>query len=159
MIEPITNQNDIYLYFEAIRQMKAKSVLDIGMTLKRCGAVCRQVADSAIEPAVHLCGIDLDPETTPPVYHSIYQEILAQESLFKKTTGHYDLAVLLNLPKDVLSDQALLKYTRDHAAYLLSDREAEHCLLQYFSREGMQTITLDHDQYLLTNKTQGEKQS
>lgn len=149
MITPIVKQNDIYLYFETIRQLHAKSVLDIGMTLKRCGAICRQVADSAIDPAVHLCGIDFTPETTPPVYHCLYQEILSMESLLKKTTGHYDLAVLLNLSKDVLTDHALLNYIKDHADYLLSDRDAEHDMLRSFLLKNTRTISLDDDQYLL----------
>ncbi len=153
MITPIVKQNDIYLYFETIRQLKAASVLDIGLTLKRCGAVCRQVADSAIDPAVHLTGIDPDPETTPPIYHRIYQEILSPESLLEKRDGRYDLAVLLQLPEDVLSDQTLLQYIKNHAACLLSDRNAEPTLLHYYARERIRTITLDQDQYLLVHET------
>ena len=151
MISPLVNQNDIYLYFETIRQLQAKSVLDIGLTLKRCGAICRQVADSAIDPSVYLCGIDLDPETTPPVYQRLYQELLSPEEFMQKGTAddHYDLAVLLNLPKEVLADQALLVYIKEHAAYLLSDEGASKLLFPFFSKKDTKTIALDHDSYLL----------
>lgn len=151
MISPLVNQNDIYLYFETIRQLHAKSVLDIGLTLKRCGAICRQVADSAIDPAVHLCGIDFDPETTPPVYQSLYQELLSPEAFMHKGTAddQYDLAVLLNLPKDILTDQTLLGYIKDHASYLLTDKSASKILLPFFLKKEAKTIALDHDSYLL----------
>lgn len=158
MITLLINQNDIYLYFETIRQLQAKSVLDIGLTLKRCGAISRQVADSAIDPAVHLCGIDLDPETTTPVYQCLYQELLSPEEFIQKGTAqdHYDLAVLLNLPEEILADQKLLRCIHDHASFLLSDRDADQFLLTRYSHESVQTITLDHNQYLLMKKAQGE---
>ena len=151
MITPLVLQNDIYLYFETIRQLRAKSVLDIGMTLKRCGAICRQVADSSIDPSVFLCGIDLDPETTVPIYRSIYQEILTQEELMEKRSvvKVYELAVLLGLPRDVLMNKALISFLKKNTECLLTDHEADRYLLPSFSQKKIKTITLDNSQYYL----------
>ena len=154
MTTPLVKQNDIYLYFETIRQLRAESVLDIGMTLKRCGAISRQVADSAIDPQVYLCGIDLDPETTCPIYQCLYQEILSPEELLQKgiNSAPYDLAMLLNLPKESLTDQALLDFIKGHARYLLADNGASKTLMPFFSNNDAKTITLDTDTYLLIHK-------
>lgn len=151
MITPIVLQNDIYLYFETIRQLQAKTVLDIGMTLKRCGAICRQVADSSIDPSVFLCGVDLDPDTTVPIYRNLYQEILSPEALLKKQSDDkfYELAVLLELPKDVLMNEVLITFLKNNTKYLLTDHEADRHLLSCFPRKNVKTITLDNSRYYL----------
>lgn len=151
MIEPITNQNDIYLYFEAIRQLKAKNVLDIGMTLKRCGAICRQVADSFIEPTVHLCGVDTNPDIIVPIYRSIYQEILTAEEFLNNESEikEYDLAVLLKLTNTFFLNTLFIDFLKQHAKRLLMDHETGKVFLHSILQKNVKTISLDRDFYYL----------
>ena len=127
------------------------------MTLKRCGAICRQVADSAIDSTVHLCGIDLNPETTTPVYQCLYQEILSPDDLLQKQSvvERFDLAVLLKLTEVMQTNQKLLDFTVRHITYLLADQKSEHFLLSFFSQKQIRSISLDNDRYLLIKTTKG----
>ena len=151
MITPLLNQNDIYLYFDAIRQIHAKNVLDIGMTLKRCGAVSRQVADSAIDPSVFLCGICPDMEPLIPVYQIIYQEILTQEKLLKNESKikEFDLAVLLKPAKEPFINDVFFTYLKQHAKRMLVDHMTARQLLPYFPKKEVRTIHLDSNLYYL----------
>lgn len=70
----IVNQNDVYLYFEIIHQLKPEKVIDAGMFLKRIGAVSRQAMNAEIGTDIELCGIDVMPECSAGIYNVIYDK-------------------------------------------------------------------------------------
>ena len=43
-------KNDIYIFFETMKQLEPHSILDIGMFFKRIGAVSRNAMDEEIHP-------------------------------------------------------------------------------------------------------------
>ncbi len=75
----IVNQNAVYLYFEIVRQIKPERIIDVGMFLKRIGAVSRQAMGMEIGRNVELCGIDAMPECSAGVYGTIYDRIWSIE--------------------------------------------------------------------------------
>ncbi len=75
----VVNQNAVYLYFEIVRQIKPERIIDVGMFLKRIGAVSRQAMGMEIGRNVELCGIDAMPECSAGVYGTIYDRIWSIE--------------------------------------------------------------------------------
>lgn len=100
----IVNQNDMYLYFEIINQLEAKSVIDIGMFLKRIGAVSRQVKDLSLPDNIVIDGIDYMSDMPVKIYERIYNNIgdgrdfaINQNASNKFWDRKYDLAFLLRM--------------------------------------------------------------
>lgn len=56
----ITDRNDIYLYFEWIKQTKPVNILDFGIFLQRIGAVSRQVMNCEIPKDIVLEGVSMN---------------------------------------------------------------------------------------------------
>lgn len=81
----IINQNDMYLYFEIINQIEPDSIIDIGMFLKRIGAISRQVNGFFVPDNVVLDGIDIMPHLSVKVYEKIYDNIASIADLIGKT--------------------------------------------------------------------------
>lgn len=98
----ITDERDIFTYFELIRRMNPTSILDIGMFLKRVGAIDRQVMDCEILPQVQLDGVDIFPEIDFPVYRRIYNHIFTMDTMPK---DKYDMAIMLNVNKYLYPDE------------------------------------------------------
>ena len=88
----ITDENDIYIYFELIRILQPASILDVGMALKRMGAISRQAMHCEIPRDALLDGIDWQPEIDFPVYHKVYSNIYTMDQFPEQK---YDLAILL----------------------------------------------------------------
>lgn len=122
-IQVITDSNDLYTYFEVIRQLKPSTILDIGMTLKRAGAVARQIAGSEMDPSIRLTGVDFYPEFHLPVYNVIYNEILDSDNFFNslESLPHYDLGILLDLSITPTMEAKLLAFQKRHTNYFFSN--------------------------------------
>lgn len=71
----ITDDNDIYLYFEMIKQAAPTHVLDVGMLLKRAGALDRAACGSHVPQEVKLIGVDFFPQWKTDIYRTIYDDI------------------------------------------------------------------------------------
>ena len=71
----ITNQNDIYIFFEIIKQIEPKSIIDLGMFLKRIGNISRQTANEEISGAVRMDAVDYLGDLQVPVYERVYNNI------------------------------------------------------------------------------------
>ena len=82
----LKNENSIYMFYEAIEQLEPEKILDVGMFLKRTGAVSRKVMSRDIPEDRQLTGIDFFPELTFPVWNMIYDQIETAESYYKKRT-------------------------------------------------------------------------
>lgn len=128
----ITNQNDMYLYSEIIHQAEPHSVIDIGMFLKRIGALTRNIKDRSIPYDMILDGVDFAPEITAKIYEKVYDTI-EPYPLFRDTLpetvkesdrlydNQYDLAFILGTEDFLEKNERteLLKWGCSHAKYLV----------------------------------------
>lgn len=127
----LTNQNDIYLYFELIEQIEPRSILDIGMFLKRTGATSRQALELSFSSAILLEGIDFKSNISSPIYHTIYDTICdyntflldiiaANESCYMSSI--YELCFLIN-PRDFISleeELVIWRWLQNHCSYVVT---------------------------------------
>lgn len=134
----VTDADEIFTYFEVIRQLSPSSILDVGMMLKRMGAVSRQAMHCAVPQSVRLDGIDFYPEVEMPIYGTIYDHIYSTAQLPKE---FYNLSVCLGVfPDDVshskafdkngivqqwLSSKRNLEYLSAHSSAVLMDADAK----------------------------------
>lgn len=120
----LTNETDIYVFFEIIDKVEAESILDVGMFLKRVGSVSRQIKDKEISGDKTLVGVEFFPEVICPIWNRIYNAVYTPDELFKKEhTRKYELATVLRL-KDCMSDTeaaTMWKWLKKHVSYLLTD--------------------------------------
>lgn len=100
----ITDKDLSYFYFEMIKNSRAKTVLDVGMFLKKMGTISRQAMGSGIGIDVRLYGIDTYPEVRLTVYDKIYDEIITEKDFIDNgivdNSGkekQFDIASLLSL--------------------------------------------------------------
>jgi hypothetical protein len=71
----ITNKNDMFMNIEVLRQFEPESVLDIGMFLKRVGAISRSIEDWDISGTCLIDGVDFEPQVKADVYSRVYDDI------------------------------------------------------------------------------------
>ncbi len=118
MVKTITDQNDFFFYFEIIRQIRPESVLDIGMFLKRIGAVSRNVKNMSFPDSVLLTGVDTDLTDNLGIYETIYDSIITVDE-FLSTSAHYTLAIYIDDTEspELLPDD-LISWLRGHVSYL-----------------------------------------
>ncbi len=158
----ITNQNDVYVYFEIMNQIKPERVLDVGMFLKRIGAISRQVMDTEIEKNVYLCGVDFMEECKTGVYSTVYNEVIGvsefvdfvnpqKENTLGKCEAKYDIAYMLRV-EDVLTREQELrvwKWLERNAMYAVVDAKTLIRNLDFVTKYGCKKFTLDQDNYAI----------
>ena len=139
----IVNQNDIFVYFEMIKRNEPKSILDIGMFLKRIGAISRQAMEYEIPQDILLDGIDIFPEFGMSVYEMVFNKIktigeitnqIVELSKSETIDGEkYDLAMLMRLSGVLLKEQEqmLWMYALTHSKLIFSDAEAANQMIKY----------------------------
>lgn len=158
----IVNQNDIYLYFEMFRQLKPSKVIDIGMFLKRIGAVSRQAVSSEIGADVKLFGIDVMPECGVGVYSTIYDRIWSvggfagmeeamEETIEKTMEKTYDLAFMLRTDKclSISEESGIVSRIAKEASYLVVDDDGYERNKGLLAFRGYRELVLDNDRYKL----------
>lgn len=126
--ECITNQNDIYVYFEIIKQVEPKRILDVGMFLKRIGAIGRQVADAVISREAYVKAVDFAEDIQVGVYDTVYDNKINVPEFMNQVAQHndehYDLAYMLytesGLSKE--QEQQVWRWLESHADYVVVDR-------------------------------------
>lgn len=166
----IVNQNDVYLYFEIIRQLKPESVLDAGMFLKRIGAVSRQAMNAEISAGVELCGIDVMPECGAGVYGVIYDKVWnvkdflngiycakarekdkepAKRKLAADTEKLYDLAFMLRTDACLASsdERRIVSRIAGEASYLVLDDDGYERNKEVLLFKSYRELELEQDRY------------
>ena len=145
----ITDENDIYTYLHVINDIKPKSVIDIGMFLKRIGAISRQARNVSIDETIKLDALDV--LKTPPVavyetvYDAIYDENILQEM------PKYDLAMVLCLEQHMSAKtyEAIWKWTARNVKYALTD-DTKIWTKGFFSQiKDVRTVSVDEQCYSL----------
>ncbi len=146
----ITSTNDIYVFFELSRMYKARSILDIGMLLARCGALSRQVKDAVISPDIFLCGIPLYLDVLP-VHTKMYDCIASFEELLGDKDVFFDIVFMLDMDENFLKEhkERLLPYLVEHTArIILNDKSPE--ILDYLkARYPLTPMSVDDSTYFM----------
>lgn len=120
----LTDETDIFAFFEVIDQVEASSILDVGMFLKRIGSVSRQIKEKEIYPNQRLTGVDFFPEISCPVWEKIYDDIYKPDEIFwTENTNQYELAVVLQLEEHMEKNLAdcMWQWMSGHVSYILTD--------------------------------------
>ncbi len=136
------------MYFETMAQLESKSVLDIGMFLKRIGSISRNVKGCEVPEETRLVGIDFWQETDFPVWRNVYNSIDNVETfLTYPVEKKYDLAIWLGMQE--LGEKAdlltIINKAKTCAKYLLMDKLP----LELRSVENVKIINLEEDRYYL----------
>lgn len=134
----VTDADEIFVYFEVIRQLHPTSVLDYGMLLKQMGAIARQAVHCTILEELRLEGVDILPQVRLPVYETIYDEIFSVSQLPEK---NYDLGIYLGQMNEV--NLSVLEYISDHAAIVLFDADLAEIKDYFTKRFSCQSLKSD----------------
>lgn len=119
----ITDGTDIYVYYELIRQADPQSILDIGMFLKRCGAVSRQVMGQEISRQVCLDGVMFLEETDFLIYHAVYDTIYPNLQAAAESGKRYEVSTLFHVNEYLSAEEkyGLWKFLSEKTDILLAD--------------------------------------
>lgn len=143
----ITDSDMMFYYFQMIQNSGPHTVLDVGMLLKRMGAVSRRAMSTEISEDIILCGIDLFPEYQMPIYEEVYDEIIPRDKFFREYTRFscvsgelFDIAVMLDVEQylDRDDEEALWDYVFQSAGCIMTDAKAgdrltaEHRIRGYY---------------------------
>lgn len=134
-----TDADEMFVYFEVIRQLHPNCVLDYGMLLKRMGAITRQAVHCTIQKETRLEGVDICPQIQLPIYHTIYDQIYPAAQLPQKS---YDLAIFLGQANPV--DGTVLDYLSAHASVILFDADIAEITNYFTKRFSCQSLSVDH---------------
>lgn len=108
----LTDRCAIYVYFDLIKQLEPKRILDIGMFLKRTGTISRRMMARRVPESVKLDGIDFFPEINFPVWKNVYDEVWDEYTFFQnKVENKYDCAFLLGMKESEPEQGWLSRYT------------------------------------------------
>lgn len=147
-------QNDIFVFYEIINDIKPEKVLDVGMFLKCVGSVSRKIMDKKIDENVWMKGVDFMPEVQFPVFQQIYDEIITIQSFLKQSDNKekYDLGVLLkNRKVDIegKKEKKILEKMSGMCHYILSNKyEIDKCCKKKI--EDMITVRVEDDEYYIS---------
>ena len=142
----ITDETEIYVYFELIKRMQPGSVLDIGMFLTRIGALSRQAMNCGIPKEVELTGVKLFDGMDFPVHRKVYDRMLTLSSLEDKT---YDLAALFSVNEylDEKQKPVFWEYLGGHCKCILADTRDALFVQYVVERFRCEAIMVDNRQY------------
>ena len=149
----ITDRNDIYLYFEWIKQTNPTSILDFGIFLQRIGAVARQVMNCEISKDIILEGVSMS-EKVQPVYTKIYDKITNIKSIYILDTKVYDLIYFFDMNSEynntmMISKEALWNWLLNHGKMIVADTNDVDFVNFMTSYAACQAIDLEGRQYAL----------
>ena len=97
----ICKKDELRPYFDYILESEPGSVLDVGMLLKRSGAIGRMVCGSQLPEDLVLDGLDIPGSSFLPVYDTVYDHIYYDDEW--KNTGKYDIVLAFFLCDEILN--------------------------------------------------------
>jgi hypothetical protein len=168
----ITSVNDMFVYLEVLRQFEPESVLDVGMFLKRTGALAKSIGDVDISNTFVFDGVDFAPQINAQVYRRVYDNIETwqdfKESIWQvadfsggiaDNSGSfkdkkYTLAVLMRCESFLDSEDLsrLFEWMSTHVEMVvisgkLEDLKIDRKKWQYVSE--VETLKLEDDEYTI----------
>lgn len=144
----ITDMDEVFFCFEMLKNLSPDRVLDIGMFLKRIGAVSRQAMSHGISPDIYLCGVDFFPQYSLPVYEKVYDEIWDRETFCEKT-GQFDVALMLDVAEHLSGEewQRLRVYLPQCVTGVLADMRTADCFLTQGIVSAYQPVAVGEKQF------------
>lgn len=144
----ITDMDEVFFCFEMLKNLSPDRVLDIGMFLKRIGAVSRQAMSHGISPDIYLCGVDFFSQYSLPVYEKVYDEIWDRETFCEKT-GHFDAALMLDAAEYLSGEewQRLRVYLPQCVTGVLADMRTADCFLTQGIVSAYQPVAVGEKQF------------
>lgn len=145
----LANENDIYIFFEIIEQLEPKSILDLGMFLKRVGSVSRKIMNNELPCDIRLDGVDFFPEINFPVWNNVYDEIINYKTYFGNNQNRkYDCAILLGTKelKKTVSFSEIINAVEENARYMLVSDDSE---IQTQKKHKIVDLKVEGDTYYL----------
>ncbi len=147
----INDEDDIYVFMKLIDEVKPGSILDVGMILKRVGAISRQVKNICIPENVLLTGIDIMPELKVKVYERIYDRIFLIEDVKDILENEvFDLVSFIGIRDNLCKDgyKGLLESSIQHCRYLIIDYDNDF-LKNYHDSGKIKILTIGESRYIL----------
>lgn len=123
--------DDISVYYNVINMISPETILDIGMFLKRIGAVSRRNLNVGIENNVILDGVDYMLDLYIPVMTKIYDNVFLVPEftslMLREKLRKYDLVVLLNPESGMAADleRSIWNNISQKAKYILTNLQPE----------------------------------
>lgn len=102
----IDSPDDMFVFFEVIKQAQCQSVLDIGMFLQRIGCVARQAMHCRVPEKVHLTGVSVD-EKIFPITKYIYNDYIPIDYID-------DMAMLLEIEENFSYDLIMYMHVNEY---------------------------------------------
>ncbi len=121
----VNNKNECYVYYEILKQLGPKSILDIGTYQAQIGTISRQLLNAAIDPFIIFDGVASDRLPLLPIYKKIYNNIFALNDIASRG---YDTVVLLNADKlfDEKERQFIYDWLPGHTLSFLTDNNGSY---------------------------------
>ena len=96
----ICKKDELRPFFDAILEAEPRRVLDVGMLLKRSGAIGRMVCGSHLPEDMILDGLDVPGASFLPAYDVVYDHIFHDDEW--KKAGEYDMVLAFFLSDEIL---------------------------------------------------------
>ena len=145
----ITDQNDMFTFFQVINQIEPVSVVDVGMFLKRIGGVSRNILDQTIDENLRLDAVEVIDNISLPVYDTIYNDIITLEKI--NSLQNPELVIMMRLT-GILDDAELkhvVLWASENARYIVTDADTYREMCKYNLNVRVREITVDSDIYYL----------
>lgn len=144
----IPSRNDIYLFFEMIRQAVPKRVLDVGLFVQKTGMISRQAMNCEIPADVELTGWNILNHSILPVYETIYNEI--KPSTFKPE-NIYDMIFLFHVNEFIEHSNQITLWDELtlHGRYVIADTSDSEFVSYMTQRFACESIILEQEPYIL----------
>lgn len=114
------NMNDLWMYFEIIKQTEPESVVDFGPILKLTGCISRQALNEEIDSKIKLTGIDFNPDMKCPVYEKVYDRLVSFDD-YEKENVSGELGIAFGF--DDTTAKRIFDWCSVNCKFLLSDRK------------------------------------
>ncbi len=117
----LTDPEEMMLYAAMINQIDADHILDIGMYMKRIGAVSRSFQEFYIEEEKDITGLELTPLRIP-IEERLYQRIVPKD-FFGECEDSFGLVFALHV-KELMGSLEYIKmwqWLSGHAGYVITD--------------------------------------
>ncbi|MBQ4284558.1 MAG: hypothetical protein IJB96_11615 [Lachnospira sp.] len=147
----ITNANDIYVYFEIANMVEPERILDVGMFLKRMGAISRQAMLRTIDDDIYMCGIDCMEECQVGVYDNVYNRIEKMSDVCSDSVdcklGKYDLAYMMRLEESLAGK--LWTMVSKCSKYAVAEKKGFEKNREFMGDCIYKDMKLDDDEYVI----------
>lgn len=116
-------KEDLYVYYEVIKQIGPESIIDVGMFLMRVGNISRQSMSCEIDGTITLDGICFDKKHLP-IYGVVYNEIVPVDALWSDDIScRYELGLAISVADRISLDEykRVIDWLSKHTSYAVVD--------------------------------------